>query len=129
MNTPHDSELLSTADLVGRVNELEERAVADQATIAELEERAAVDRAVIAEVVDERQADRDKIANLEAALASARRIGTALGIVMAGNRITDDEAFDVLRRVSQTKGRKLRDLAEEVILTGEVDYEERSVRR
>jgi AmiR/NasT family two-component response regulator len=62
----------------------------------------------------------DRAANLQAALAGNRRIGTALGVLMALRRITADEAFDMLRARSQQSNRKLRDIAEEVILTGTI---------
>jgi hypothetical protein len=39
---------------------------------------------------------------------------------MALRRITADEAFDMLRARSQQSNRKLRDIAEEVILTGTI---------
>lgn len=77
-----------------------------------------LDQAVIAHLEAQVQADRDKIAHLEIALASARRIGTAIGILMAQRRITDADAFETLRAVSQYRQRKLRDIAEDVILTG-----------
>jgi GAF domain-containing protein len=57
-------------------------------------------------------------AHLEAALASSRQIGTALGILMARHLLTREEAFDQLRVASQTLNRKLRDIAVEVELTG-----------
>jgi DNA-binding response OmpR family regulator len=62
----------------------------------------------------------DKAANLERALASNRQIGTAMGILMARLKLTDEQAFDLLRKTSQNRHRKLRDIAEEVILTGEI---------
>lgn len=58
--------------------------------------------------------------NLEAALASNRRIGMAIGILMASLKVTDEQAFDLLRMTSQHVHRKLRDVAEEVVLTGAV---------
>lgn len=71
------------------------------------------------------QADLDeahtKIANLEIALHSARRIGMAMGILMARYQVTDEQAFDLLRRASQHLHRKLRDIAEDVIYTGALD--------
>jgi AmiR/NasT family two-component response regulator len=63
----------------------------------------------------------DKIANLEIALKSGRRIGMAMGILMAQFRIREDAAFDMLREASQNRNRKLRDLAEDVILAGTLD--------
>jgi AmiR/NasT family two-component response regulator len=62
----------------------------------------------------------DRAANLQAALAGNRRIGAALGVLMALRRITADEAFDMLRARSQQSNRKLRDIAKEVILTGTI---------
>ncbi|WP_428509775.1 response regulator [Pseudonocardia sp.] len=63
------------------------------------------------------QAER-RAANLQAALASNRQIGTAMGILMQQRKVTEAEAFDQLRRASQTANRKLRDVADDVVLTG-----------
>jgi AmiR/NasT family two-component response regulator len=62
-----------------------------------------------------------KIANLEIALASSRRIGMAIGILMARFTIGDDAAFEMLRTASQRQNRKLRDIAEDVVLAGTLD--------
>jgi signal transduction histidine kinase/DNA-binding response OmpR family regulator/PAS domain-containing protein len=62
----------------------------------------------------------DKVANLEQALASNRQIGAAMGILMARLKLTDEQAFDLLRKTSQNRHRKLRDIAEEVTMTGEL---------
>jgi DNA-binding response OmpR family regulator len=62
----------------------------------------------------------EKAANLERALASNRQIGAAMGILMARHRLTDDQAFDMLRKASQHRHVKLRDVAEEVTMTGEI---------
>lgn len=58
------------------------------------------------------------ITNLRIALESSRQIGTAIGILMVTYKITGDAAFDVLKAVSQRLHRKLRLVAEEVVLTG-----------
>jgi GAF domain-containing protein len=63
---------------------------------------------------------RQRVANLEIALATNRHIGTAIGIVMARELLTPDQAFDRLRSISQRRRRKLRDVADEVVRTGEV---------
>lgn len=55
--------------------------------------------------------------HLQEALASRDLIGQAKGILMAGQRISADQAFDVLRRRSQASGLKLRDIAAEVVGT------------
>lgn len=59
-----------------------------------------------------------RIANLERALASNRRIGMALGVLMARHRLTEQQAFDVLRLQSSRRNVKLVELAEQVVYTG-----------
>jgi len=56
---------------------------------------------------------------LQEALESRDVIGQAKGILMARHHINGDEAFGILRDASQVLNRKLRDVAEEVIFTGE----------
>jgi transcriptional regulator with GAF, ATPase, and Fis domain len=53
---------------------------------------------------------------LRAALASREIIGEAKGIIMERQTCSREEAFDILRRASQRENRKLRDLAEELVL-------------
>ncbi|HVF15066.1 MAG TPA: ANTAR domain-containing protein [Acidimicrobiales bacterium] len=66
---------------------------------------------------------------LRQALASREIIGEAKGIIMERQSCTRDEAFDVLRRASQRENRKLRDLAEELVLRVEArKRDERSLR-
>lgn len=59
-----------------------------------------------------------QVSHLKAALATNRRIGIAIGIVMSQFRIGEDDAFITLRHVSQNTNRKLRDVAEDVIYSG-----------
>ena len=63
----------------------------------------------------------DKITNLEYALRSSRRIGAAIGILMATYRVTDEHAFGLLRIASQAGHRKLADVAEDVVETGALE--------
>jgi len=56
--------------------------------------------------------------NLYAAMASREAIGEAIGILMERERITADEAFDMLRRASQHLNVKLRKVAETLVQTG-----------
>lgn len=65
---------------------------------------------------------REKIANLEAALVTARRIGTAVGIVMATYKVTDSEAFTMLAACSQSQHRKPREVAQDVVDTGTLTW-------
>lgn len=57
--------------------------------------------------------------DLHAALASRGVIGQAQGILMERERLTADEAFDVLRHASQDLNIKLRDVAQRLVDTGE----------
>ena len=63
-------------------------------------------------------ASRSKAENLMIALNSSREIGIAMGVLMAQQKLTRDQAFDVLRIVSQHTHRKVADLAGEVADTG-----------
>lgn len=74
----------------------------------------------VSQLREELAAARNKIANLELALTSNRRIGAATGILMYRHKITDDQAFELLRAASQISQRKLRDVAEEVLATGAI---------
>jgi len=56
--------------------------------------------------------------NLRIALQTNRRIGIAIGILMALQKTTDTGAFELLAKASQRGNRKLRDVADEVIQIG-----------
>lgn len=66
-------------------------------------------------------AARDRAVNLQRALASNRRIGMAMGVLMASHKVTEDDAFTLLRIASQNTNRKLLDVADEVIATGTLE--------
>lgn len=66
---------------------------------------------------------RERVEHLEIALATNRHIAMAVGIVMARRGLTEPEAFDVLRLASHASQRKVRDLAEHVIYTGDLPAE------
>ncbi len=63
--------------------------------------------------------DERRAANLQAALATREMIGQAQGILMERERVTPDQAFDILRRASQHLNIKLRDVAQNLVETGE----------
>ena len=63
--------------------------------------------------------EKRQIENLAAALASREMIGQAQGILMERERVAADEAFDILRRASQHLNRKLREVAQDLVETGE----------
>ena len=56
---------------------------------------------------------------LKAALATREMIGQAQGILIERERITADQAFDILRRASQHLSTKIRDVAQALVDTGE----------
>lgn len=58
---------------------------------------------------------RDMIDQLNEALSSRDVIGQAKGILMARERCSAEEAFDILRSTSQARNLKLRDIAQSVI--------------
>jgi GAF domain-containing protein len=63
---------------------------------------------------DVRQAE-----NLRHALVTRELVGQAQGILMERERITAEQAFDILRRASQHLNVKLREVAQDLIDTGE----------
>jgi GAF domain-containing protein len=63
--------------------------------------------------------DERREANLHAALATREIIGQAQGILMEREHLTSVQAFDILRRASQHLNRKLRDVAQNLVDTGE----------
>lgn len=68
----------------------------------------------------EQRADEEKrFENLHQALRTRELIGQAQGILMERERITGDQAFDVLRRASQHLNIKVREVARTLIETGE----------
>jgi hypothetical protein len=56
-----------------------------------------------------------RVNDLQEALASRSTIDQALGVLMAQNRCTRDEAFAILRRASQHRNLKVREVAATVI--------------
>lgn len=57
---------------------------------------------------------------LQRALISNRRIGMAMGIFMERHRLTEEQAFDRLRDLSQRSNVKLREVAEQIVYTGDI---------
>jgi GAF domain-containing protein len=65
------------------------------------------------------QSARDLAANLQAALESRAVIDQAKGILMERFKLTADQAFQLLAQASMHHNRKLRDVADELVRTGE----------
>lgn len=58
---------------------------------------------------------RDTVANLRAALETRTVIDMAVGIIMAQNRCSQEDAFDILKTASSTRNSKLHDVAASVV--------------
>jgi GAF domain-containing protein len=63
---------------------------------------------------------RDLADNLEIALQSRAVIDQAKGILIERHKLTPDQAFQALARASQHANKKLRDVAEHLVRTGEL---------
>ena len=61
-----------------------------------------------------------RAAHLERAARSGRLVGTACGVLAVRRDISPEESFALLRVVSQRSNRRLRDLADDVLLTGDL---------
>ena len=59
--------------------------------------------------------------NLAEALATRQIIGQAMGIIMARERCSTDRAFEVLRLASQRTNRKVREIAEQIVHSTELE--------
>ena len=70
--------------------------------------------------LDALQDARDQAENLRAAMDSRAVIEQAKGILMERHKVTADQAFRLLVGVSMHANRKVRDLAEQLVLTGEL---------
>jgi AmiR/NasT family two-component response regulator len=100
------------------IGDLQMAGAVDRSDIDRLQAGAEVDRHMIAELQADGVLRAEHAAQMEDALKSARVIGCAVGIVMAAIRCSQEEAFAVLVKLSQDSNRKLRLVAEDVVLTG-----------
>ncbi|WP_282948752.1 ANTAR domain-containing protein [Cellulomonas endometrii] len=86
----------------------------DEATLADVQafaEDAGRALAVAARVEEQARVNAD----LKQAMASRTTIDQALGVIMAQNRCSPEEAFAILRRASQHRNAKLRDVAAQIV--------------
>lgn len=74
--------------------------------------------AAFATVALDAAAKNEQAETLRRGLESNREIGTAVGVLMATHRITQDEAFETLRRASTEMNMKLAEVAHRVIDLG-----------
>lgn len=69
---------------------------------------------------EDRATQGERLDHLQDALVTRAMIGQAQGILMERGRITAEAAFVALSRASQHSNRKLRDIAQLVVDTGEL---------
>ena len=113
----HDEieELARRADASNHRASTSEETTAEQGhRITQLEVRTEIDRELIAQLQADGLLAMEHAAHLEETLRSARLIGTAMGIVMADQKLTEADAFTILKKASQRANRKQRVLAEEL---------------
>lgn len=109
--------------LEARAEENEVKAESAQGRITKLEANNVVERSIIHQL----QADkvlgtsREHVAQMQEALRSSRRIGAALGIIMNDQKLTEEDAFKTISDVSQRTNVKVRDVAEYLVETGDVE--------
>jgi hypothetical protein len=106
------------ADLRAEVSEA--LAAHDRRRISDLEHHVDIDRAMILELQAEGLISERHAAELQEALRTSRRIGAAIGIVMANRKVSETDAFRILTRASQNTNRKVRLLADELVETGDL---------
>lgn len=106
------------ADL--RVDDLQARSDLHSERMDGFENRLEVDEAMLADLQSNGLLSQEQARHLEEALRSSRVIGAAMGIIMANRQVDETDAFQVLSKCSQNTNRKLRDLAEEIVRTGDV---------
>lgn len=104
-----------------RADASEELSRGDRDRIDDLEARADVDSKILAELQAEGVLNRDRADQLDVALRSSRKIGAAIGIIMADRLVSEEQAFAILVKASQNTNLKLRHVADEVVRTGDVD--------
>ncbi len=98
-----------------RADRADDRADAAEQRADRMEADALTAREVLAELQADGVLSREHVAQLDQALVSSRRIGAAVGLLMANRQITDEEALEILKGLSQRTNRKLRDIAEDLL--------------
>lgn len=122
MSTADDRDALRELDeLSERVAKNSRRIDRNSGRIDDLEEQSRIDRELLLELQADRLLRTEQVGHLEEALASARRIGAAVGIVMAQHRMTEEQAFGVIRKASNDRNAKLRHVAEDIVESGSTD--------
>ena len=107
-------------EATARADESEQRLDETDVQIDALAERARIDREMITQLQADGLLTSEHAVNMALALQSSRTIGAAVGIIMAMRRVSEPVAFDMLKRESQDTNTKIRALAEQIVVTGDV---------
>jgi AmiR/NasT family two-component response regulator len=75
----------------------------------------------VAVVDHELEAAEESNRHLLEALASRTVVGQATGIIMERYKLDPDAAFAVLLRISSERNRKVREIAEQLVATGQAE--------
>jgi predicted flap endonuclease-1-like 5' DNA nuclease len=102
-----------------RVDAIEALATKDSLRIDDLEAYVDIDPQMILELHEAGVLRQDQVEELQTALRTSRMIGQAIGIIMTRRFVTQGEAFTLLRRASNNTNRKLREIAEDIVVTGD----------
>ena len=108
------------AEMQAQIDDLESQGSVDRGVISDLEYQISLDQALIKQLEATEEIDRVEVESLRSALATCRRVGVAVGVLMTARHVSQAVAFDVLSVASQNSGRTLRDVADYVTLTGDL---------
>ena len=116
--TDGDVQSPERSDLQEQIDCLREQVTINRADIDDLQADGLLERTLL-EALQQHSASQTELnEQLRRALLTSRTIGVAIGIVMAKQSVTQEAAFDMLRKLSNDTNRKLRDVAEHVVATG-----------
>jgi chromosome segregation ATPase len=110
------------ADLAdARAEASEARSAGDQVRLTNLEARLTINDRILSELLMEGLINHEQADHLQDALRTSRRIGAAIGLVMAADKVSEQEAFAILSRRSQDTNVKVRVLADEIVTSGDAN--------
>jgi hypothetical protein len=104
-----------------QIDALSGRMDRNRADIERMQAEAEIDRKVVEELHADGLLERRYIQQLEEALAVTRRIGAAIGIIMAARDCTQEQAFAILVALSHGSNQRLRVVAGDLVETGKLD--------
>jgi ANTAR domain-containing protein len=97
----------------------------DSARVDKIEAAGLLDRKMIAELQADGRLSSAQTPQMEEALRSSRVVGMAMGLIMARQSLTEDQAFAVLAEASQDSNSMLREIAQVIVRGGTSDLSAR----